>query len=262
MRARLMQGLAGHANGLGRAAARLLFPPVCAGCRTLVSEPGTLCAACWPALRFIEHPVCPVYGTPFSHDMGNGMLSAEAIAHPPVFARARSAVSYDGVARRMVQGLKYHDRTDLAWWMAGWMLRAGGELVADASVIVPVPLHRWRFFSRRYNQSAELARALSRRTGLPHAPQALVRTRRTAQQVGLDRNARESNVRGAFSVPDEALPEVSGRNVLLVDDVYTTGATVGAASRALRKAGAAQIDVLTFARVLPGDFSLLGAGTI
>ncbi|MCB1420813.1 MAG: ComF family protein [Notoacmeibacter sp.] len=258
----MRQGLAGQVNGIGRAVARALFPPVCAGCKNLVSEPGTLCAQCWPALRFIEHPVCPVYGTPFSHEMGAGMLSADAIANPPVFARARSAVSYDGVARRMVQALKYHDRTDLAWWMSGWMLRAGGELIEDAQVVIPVPLHRWRFFSRRYNQSAELARALSRRAGLAHAPEALIRRRRTSQQVGLDRNAREANVRGAFLVPDEGLASVSGRHVLLVDDVYTTGATVGAASRALMKAGAAQVDVLTFARVLPGDFQSLGSGPI
>lgn len=252
----------GKIGAAGRRMAQLLFPPVCPGCRTLVSEPGTLCATCWPKIRFIEHPVCPVYGTPFTHEMGPGMISAEAIARPPVFARARAAAAYDGVARQMVQALKYHDRTDLAWWMAGWMIRAGSELISEAGVIVPVPLHRMRFFSRRFNQSAELARALSLRTSLPFSPEALERVRKTHQQVGLDRTAREANVRGAFLVPEVHEIAVRGRRVLLIDDVYTTGATVGAAARALLKAGASEVDVLTFARVLPGDFQSHASGPI
>jgi ComF family protein len=196
-------------------------------------------------------------GTPFSHDMGEGFLSAEAIANPPPFQRARAAVSYDGVARRMVQGLKYHDRTDLARWMAGWMARAGAELLADADIVVPVPLHR-----RRFNQSAELARALARRSGKPFEPAALVRVKVTRQQVGLGLREREDNVRGAFRVPPEADIKVRGRRVLVVDDVYTTGATVSAVARALKRGGATAVDVLTFARVLPGDFRRDDAETI
>jgi predicted amidophosphoribosyltransferase len=135
---------------------RVLLPPVCAGCRRQVSQPGALCGLCWPELRFIERPWCAVMGTPFSHDMGEGFLSAEAIADPPPFERARAAVAYSGVARRMVQSLKYADRTDLAPWMARWMVRAGAELVGEADVVLPVPLHWRRFFTRRFNQAAEL----------------------------------------------------------------------------------------------------------
>lgn len=202
----------------------------------------------------MERPWCAVMGTPFSHDMGDGFLSAEAIANPPPFARARSACAYQGVARRMVQTLKYSDRPDLAPWMARWMARAGAELLAEAAVIVPVPLHRRRFFSRRFNQSAELARALSRLSGVPFEPGAMERVKKTRQQVGLPMRDREENVRGAFHVPESADILVRGRRVLLVDDVYTTGATAAAASRALLKRGACAVDVLTFARVLPGDF--------
>jgi len=234
--------------------ARMLFPPVCAGCRRQVTQPGALCGGCWPQLRFLERPWCEVMGTPFSHDFGTGFLSAEAIANPPPFGRARAAVAYTGVARRMVQGLKFHDRTDLAPWMARWMLRAGTELVADAEVIVPVPLHWRRFFWRQYNQSAELARAISALSGLPFAPMAVRRTRRTRQQIGLGQREREDNVRAAFLVPPEAEIDVRGRRVLVIDDVYTTGATVSAVARALGKGGAGAVDVLTFARVLPGDF--------
>jgi ComF family protein len=242
--------------------ARLLFPPACAGCRRQVSQPGTLCGACWPKLKLLERPWCEVMGTPFSHDMGDGFLSADAIANPPPFRRARAAVSYSGVARQMVQGLKYSDRTDLAPWMARWMLRAGSELLPDTDVVVPVPLHWRRFFSRRFNQSAELARAVAALSGKAFEPSAVQRVKVTRQQVGLGQREREDNVRGAFRVPVEAEIRVSGRNVLLVDDVYTTGATVSAVTKALKKAGAGQVDVLTFARVIPGDFQPGEAATI
>jgi len=234
--------------------ARLLFPPVCAGCRRQVSQPGALCAACWPKLRFLEKPWCEVMGTPFAQDMGEGFLSAEAIASPPPFERARAAVSYSGVARPMVQGLKYGDRTDLAPWMARWMLRAGADLVADADMVVPVPLHWLRFLQRRFNQSAELARVVSGISGLPFAPSVVERVKRTRRQVGLARRERDDNVRAAFRVPADREMEIRGRRVLIVDDVFTTGATAWAVARALKKGGAGAVDVLTFARVLPGDF--------
>lgn len=242
--------------------ARFLFPPACPGCRRLVAEPGTLCPRCWPTLRFIERPWCEVMGTPFSHEMGEGILSAEAIANPPPFARARAAVVYSGVARRMVHALKFADRLELAPQMARWMMRPGRELVEDAEAVVPVPLHRGRFLSRRFNQSAELARALCALSGRRFCPDAVARIRATVSQVGLGAREREENVRGAFRVPQEREIEVRGRRVLVVDDVYTTGMTVSAVARALKRAGAAEVDVLTFARVLPGDFRPDEAGSI
>lgn len=242
--------------------ARVLFPPVCAGCRRHVSQPGALCGACWPTLRFLEKPWCAVMGTPFTHDMGEGFLSAEAIANPPPFQRARAAVAYSGVARQMVQGLKYGDRTDLAPWMARWMLRAGAELVAEADVITPTPLHWRRFFTRRFNQSAELARSIAALSGVEFAPMAVRRMKPTRQQVGLSASEREDNVRAAFAVPEAQDIAVRGRRVLVVDDVYTTGATVCAVAKALLKAGAAGVDVLTFARVLPRDFRADGQDPI
>ncbi|KXF79388.1 amidophosphoribosyltransferase [Paramesorhizobium deserti] len=248
----------GRTNGARGIAARLaaqvsglLFPPQCAGCGREVADPGTVCGRCWSHLRFIDRPYCAVMGTPFAHDLGENFLSAEAIADPPPFRRARAAVIHDGIPRRMIVGLKYHDQTNLAPWMAKWMVRAGGEMIADCDVIVPVPLHPLRFWSRRFNQAAELARAVARISEKPLEPEALIRVKRTRQQVGLLATERQRNVSGAFRVPQGEEIKVRGRNILLVDDVYTTGATVKAATRALMRARAASVDVLTFSRVLP-----------
>jgi ComF family protein len=232
-----------------------LFPPHCFGCRKLVGEQGAVCPACWSAIRFIERPYCEVLGTPFQNDPGDGALSADAIANPPPFRRARAAVGFSGVPRRMVQSLKYHDHPELARWMAVWMVRAGRQLLDDADIVIPVPLHPRRFLSRRFNQSAELARHIARLAGGNFDPASLIRVKLTKQQVGLGANERQSNVRGAFKVPDAARINIAGRCVLLVDDVYTTGSTVISATQALRRAGAAHVDVLTFARVIGGDFS-------
>ena len=231
----------------------VLFPATCAGCRRHVAQPGTLCAACWPKLRFLERPWCAVMGTPFPYEMGAGFLSAEAIARPPPFDRLRSAAVYEGVAGRMVQALKYSDRTDLAPWMARWMLRAGAEFLPDADLILPVPLHRLRFWTRRFNQSAELARPLAKLAGIPFEPLGVERVKPTRRQVGLKLEERQRNVRAAFRVPPDMKGKIAGKRIVVVDDVYTTGATVGAVARILKRANAAQVDVLTFARALPRD---------
>jgi ComF family protein len=232
-----------------------LFPPHCFGCRRLVAHQGAVCAACWSSIRFIDRPYCEVLGTPFQSDPGEGALSADAIANPPPFRRARAAVGFSGVPRRMVQSLKYHDQPELARWMAVWMQRAGRELLNEADLVLPVPLHPRRFLSRRFNQSAELARYICALAGKSFDPASLSRVKLTKQQVGLGANERQHNVRGAFKVPDARRIRIAGRNVLLIDDVYTTGSTVVAATQALKRAGAANVDVLTFARVIPGDFS-------
>jgi ComF family protein len=236
---------------LGLSAADLALPPHCLACDRLVAGNGTLCARCWSKLRLIEKPYCAQLGIPFAYDLGPGALSAEAIADPAPFARCRAVAAFDEIAQKLVHGLKYHDRLELAGWMAGWMTRAGAELLKDADVIMAVPLHRRRLWWRRFNQSALLADWIARATGKPHDINTLRRIKATAQQVGLTANERDRNVRGAFKVVDRGA--VAGRRVLLVDDVYTTGATVKAATRELMRAGAAQVDVLVFARVVrPG----------
>ena len=232
-----------------RLALDIALPTLCVACREPVDGDG-VCAACWAKLSFIAPPFCPRLGIPFVYDPGPDMLSMEAIANPPAYARARAAVRYDDVARTLVHALKYQDRTDLAPAMGRWMARAGRELLTDADVLVPVPLHWKRGWSRRYNQSGALARVIERQTGVKLSSEALRRVRQTQQQIGLSRKERASNVQGAFKVSADRQDLIHGRRVVLIDDVLTSGATVDACARALLRAKAASVDVLVFARVV------------
>lgn len=241
----------GHLAGAARRAADLFFPPACAGCGRILARHSAVCQACWQQIAFIERPYCDVLGIPFSHDLGEGFLSAEAIANPPDFDRLRSVCAFNGTARNLVHALKYRDRTEIAPMMALWMVRAGSDLLADCDAILPVPLHSFRLMARKFNQAAELAGAVSRLSERPMLGSAVRRTRNTRHQVGLGRTGRDENVRGAFEVTERGRSEVIGRRIVVIDDVYTTGATVGAIARSLRRAGAADIGVLTFARALP-----------
>jgi len=230
-----------------------LYPPVCPGCGAPVSDMAGLCAPCWRQLQPITPPLCPVLGLPFSVVLGPEARSAEAIANPPPFDRARSAVLYSDMARKLVGRFKYRDRPDLAAFCARIMLGACAELLDDGPVLVPVPLHRWRQWRRNYNQALELARALGDLRDLDVAPELVMRRKPTRQQVGLTSDQRQRNVQGAFDVDRVALDAYAGRRIVIVDDVITTGATVRSVARAFKKAGAGQIDVISFARVVIGE---------
>lgn len=245
-----LQQMFRRASGL---ALDLLYPPLCLHCEAAVADTDALCPACFSRLRPISAPRCPVLGLPFEVPLGAEARSAEAIADPPPFDRARSAVLYNEVARRLVSRLKYGDRPELARFCAGLMRNAGHELWDGDPVLVPVPLHRGRYFERRYNQSAELARAIGRLTGLRVDAGLVRRRRRTRQQVGLSAEARRRNVAGAFTVAAEAAMRLGGRRVVVVDDVITTGSTVKAVTRALNRAGIENVDVISFARVVTGS---------
>ena len=236
---------------LAKGAVDTLYPPTCLACRAATDAHGALCPRCWSAMRFIERPFCERLGTPFEQDLGEGLLSPQAMADPPVFARARAVARFeDGPARKLVHRLKYSDRAELARPIARWMARAGADVLADADCLAPVPLHAVRLWRRRFNQAAMLAREIAQASGKPCDVSALLRVKATHSQVGLSRTQRAENVQGAFKVADGAV--VKGRNIVLVDDVLTSGATANAASRALLRAGAKRVDVLVFARVVTG----------
>ncbi len=228
----------------------IVYPPSCIACGNATGTPHAFCAACWSSIGFIERPFCERLGTPFAVDLGVPLLSPAAIADPPVFERARAVARYDEVARKLVHRLKYGDRLELARGLGALMARSGGELLATADVIVPVPLHRWRLWRRRYNQAMALAKVISDESGIACDPFLLVRVKGTRPQVGLTRAQRGENLQGAFKTPPEARARLKGKRVLLIDDVLTTGATSNAAARALLRGGAAAVDVLVFARVV------------
>lgn len=243
-----------------RQALDAVLPPLCLCCGTVVAESGSLCPDCWSRVGFLSEPLCHACGHPFEVHPGGGHPGAEGdilcgpcLAKAPPWRRARAVLRYDAASKPLILRFKHADRLEGAAAFARWMARAGGELLADTQVIVPVPLHRWRLLARRYNQAAVLAQALGRLSGVTVAPDALVRLRRTAVQGHMDREERRRNVAGAFAVPERRRRLVQGRRVLLVDDVLTTGATTGECTRTLLKAGAESVDVLTLGRVVFGD---------
>ncbi|MCQ4159543.1 double zinc ribbon domain-containing protein [Roseomonas sp. GC11] len=258
---------------LGHAALDLLLPPCCMACAAPVTRQGTLCAACFRQTPRIVAPLCHCCGVPFIH-AGQGvtphapagtppgevggmpyatprgaLLCQRCLRAPPLYDRARAAYWYGEGSKRLILPLKYGDRTELAGPLARQMAQAGADLLAQAELLLPVPLHRLRLLARRYNQAALLARHLSRLSAVPWAPHLLRRPRRTAPLGEQGAAARAATVAGAFALAPGGAARIAGRRLLLVDDVLTTGATVSACAELLLRAGAAAVDVLAAARV-------------
>ncbi len=236
------------AASLATSALDLILPPRCPGCRTIVDEDGRFCGDCWTELAFITDPMCATCGLPFETDAGAGSVCGECAGAKRPYDRARSALRYQGTAVPVLLGFKHGARTHLAKLMAAQMAR---HLPASgADLIVPVPLDRRRLAKRGYNQAGLLARALSKHGGIAVGIDTLIRVKPTQSTAGVSRAGRFRAAKGAFRV-NRALPEQA--RVVLVDDVMTTGATVESAARALKKAGAARVDVLVYARAMKSD---------
>jgi len=234
-----------------RGVADALFPPVCMVCAAPVADARTLCTPCWGAAHLIGGTVCDGCGTPMPLSLGRGesIHCDTCRAGGTPWDRGRAAAYYAESARALVLALKHGDRPDIARALGHWMTRAAADLLPETDAIVPIPLHWRRFMSRRYNQSAELSRAMARESGVLHAPDMLRRMRPTEMQRARSAAARARNVEGVFAVPPHMHRAVQGQRILLVDDVLTTGATLSDATRALRAVGASQVNVVVFARV-------------
>ncbi|MDH3593657.1 MAG: ComF family protein [Rhodospirillales bacterium] len=241
-------------GGLSKLALDALLPPRCLACGGPVDRSGALCAGCWERIDFVAPPYCACCGFPFAFDLGPGTLCGACTRDPPAFERARFVMRYDEASKGLVLGFKHGDRTEGAPTFAAWLARAGRDLLAEADLLIPVPLHRFRLFARRYNQAALLCRALGRSTGLQVVPDLLTRRRNTPPQGRLSPAARRRNVAGAFAVAPARRGALQGRRVLLVDDVMTTGATISACARVLLRAGAAAVDVLVLTRVVRAGY--------
>ncbi|GIX15941.1 MAG: phosphoribosyltransferase [Rhodothalassiaceae bacterium] len=246
-----LRGRAGRLIAAARGWAGQLLPATCPGCGAVVADGGALCAACWSALAFLVPPLCARCALPLPQTAGDAAAApvcAGCRADPPPFARAHAAVRYDDASRALVLRLKHGDGSELAPVLAGLMLQARAGDGPPPDVVAAVPLHPLRRIRRRYNQAGLVAAAIAQRLRRPYLPLVVRRRRATRSQGGLSASQRRRNVAGAFDA-DRAL--LAGRRVLLVDDVMTTGATLRAAARACLKAGAAEVEVLVFARALP-----------
>ncbi len=213
----------------------------------------------WAGLRFVSSPHCDACGIPFEilgddgRIGGGDMLCGPCLAEPKLFGRARSCLVYDDNSRPLILAFKHGDQTHLTVTFSGWLHQAAEPLLDDVDMIVPVPLHRMRLLKRRYNQAGLLGHALSQKCGKPCMPDVLLRIRNTESQGHLSRNKRQENINRAF-LPNPAYSvKLKGQKILLVDDVYTTGATLNECVKVLLEAGAQRVDVLTLARVVRPD---------
>lgn len=229
-----------------------IYPPQCIACHAPVGVAGNLCASCWNDVNFIANPLCSCCGTPFELSAYGGAVCGECIAHPPLYKMARAVFCYDDASRRLITSFKYSDRIYTSDAFAKWMLRAGEEIMQDADFIISVPMHRLRLITRRYNQAALLANSMAKQSSLPVYHKILLRKKYTKPQASLTFKQRKLNVKGAFIINPKYMDRIINKNIIIVDDVMTTGATIDACIRPLLKAGAASVNVLTIAKTVKG----------
>lgn len=228
----------------------LIYPPRCLGCGALVESDFGLCSNCWRDTPFVGGLVCEVCGVPLpGQGDGERIECDDCMRHPKPWDAGRAALMYQDGARKLVMALKHGDRTDVARPAGIWMAQAARPIVSGDMLVAPVPLHWTRLLKRRYNQSALLADVIARDLGLAHCPDLFHRVRRTPSLDGKTAQERQDILTDAIRANPKRLDLLAGRDVLLVDDVLTSGATLAAATQAAHAAGAARICVIVLARV-------------
>ncbi len=227
-----------------------LFPPQCINCGEPATEDFGLCGACWRETPFIGGLVCDRCGAPLpGEDEGRPEYCDDCLTLARPWDRGRAALLYKDNGRKLVLALKHGDRLDLVRPATVWLMRAAAPILKPCMLVVPVPLHWSRLFRRRYNQSALLSGAIAQASGSDHCPDLLIRRRKTDSQDGRNRDERFANLAGAIQIHPRHAGRLTGRNVLLIDDVMTSGATLAAAADACLAAGADTVSTLVLARV-------------
>lgn len=232
-----------------------VYPHTCLSCGALAASAGGLCPDCWRETRFLSGLVCDRCGTPLPGEeddeaVPEALICDDCLAIARPWSRGRAALAYSGNGRRLVLALKGADRADLAAGVAPWLTRAAAPLHEPGMLIAPVPLHWLRLFQRRYNQAAELARALARALDAPLCPDLLIRPRRTPRLEGMGAAARFAALGEAIRLHPRRRHRIAGRKLLLVDDVMTSGATLAACAEACLAGGAQEVRVVTLARTV------------
>jgi ComF family protein len=241
--------LSSRTSWLSKTLLDAVLPPRCPVTGQLVAAQGTVAPEFWARLNFIQKPFCTTCGNPFAHgETGIDLSCGQCLQDPPLFTRARSALAYDDQSAGMILKFKHGDKTLLSGIFASWLIQGGEDVLNGADYLVPIPLHRWRLLKRRYNQATLLAQALSAKTNIPVLNFTLIRTRATESQGHKSRAARQDNLRNAFTCHDT--DAIRDKNIVLIDDVMTSGATVSEAAKKLLNAGAKDVSVLTLARIV------------
>ena len=232
----------------------LILPPRCVVTGEIVDGIGTISGQIWQDISFIDKPNCAICGLPFDFYLDtdeNTSICGSCIEKKPLFDKARSAIIYDDNTKSIILAFKYGDRLNLKTSFSNWIIRIGKEVLLDSDIIVPVPLHRRRLWQRRYNQSAILSAEIAKNfSDIEHIPQLLKRTRQTTPQKGLSKKERHLNIAGSIAVKEKYLDKITGKNICIIDDVYTSGATINECAKILKKAGAKNVYALTIARVI------------
>lgn len=226
-----------------------ILPPICVVSGKPVERQGTISSEIWAGLDFITEPLCKCCGRPFEFSYPEETLCGKCMIDPPNFTRARSALIYNDTSRKLILKFKHSDQTHLITTFIPWLKKAGSKLFEGADYLVPVPLHRWRLLKRRYNQSSIIALSLAKETGIPCLTDTLIRTSKTKSQGHMNSKQRQKNVSNAFTVPDNKKQAIKEKQILLIDDVFTTGATANECAKTLLKAGCCQVDILTIASI-------------
>lgn len=231
-----------------------ILPPRCVVTGDIVEKQGVISAKAWQDLEFISQPHCITCGFPFDYQFDKDSTCTSCLDHQPPYQSHRSVVTYNTTSRAIILGFKHADKTHAVSSFTPWLKRAGEDILKNCDALIPVPLHYWRLVYRRYNQSALIAKALGDAIEKPVWLNHLKRIKATPSQGRLKAKERHKNVKRAFAVNEQNKQDIKGKTIVLIDDVYTTGATIKECSKTLLKAGAKEVRALTLARVVRDEF--------